>query len=227
MENCFVIITAGGTGSRLNKAVPKQFLMIGGKPVLFYAIEQFYHAIEPSKIILTLPEEYRTYWENLCRENQLTIPHEVIPGGDERFHSVKTALSQIPREEGIVGIHDGVRPFTSQGLIQAVFEEAKRSGAALPALPLRDSIRQNYNNHWVSKDRRFFRRIQTPQAFALKPLKEAYKLDWDETFTDDLTVWEYAGNTFQLVKGEERNFKITNALDLEFAEFLSQNLEIK
>jgi len=227
LSKTFVIITAGGTGSRMHNTVPKQFLKLGKLPLLWYVIRQFHEALQPAQIIVTLPAGYQAYWAELCEAEGLALPHETLTGGQERFHSVKAALEAIRAEEGWVGIHDGVRPFVSTGLIQRVQRAAEASGAALPALPVQDSVRQRVNDQWVAQDRSLIQRVQTPQIFDLHRLKAAYQTAWQHNLTDDAMVWEKAGHSVSLVEGEEPNFKITHEWDFEMAEWLSQKLDYK
>ncbi len=227
MKNSFVIITAGGIGKRLNQSLPKQFLTIAGYPLLWHSVKRFYEALNPKKILITLPESYLDYWNALCGSYGLSIPHEVVTGGEERFHSVQYALSKVSDSEGLVGIHDGVRPFVSNELIQRVWKEAQENEAAVPAIPLKDTIRKYSGDYWKAEDRASFRSIQTPQVFDLRKLKTAYQENLGTNVTDDAMVWEASGKSISLVNGEESNLKITNEWDFEFAQVLGQKLAAK
>lgn len=211
----------------MNQSLPKQFLTVAGYPLLWHSISRFYQALEPEKILVTLPATYLDYWYSLCDELGLSIPHEVVTGGKERFHSVQHALSKIPDVEGLVGIHDGVRPFVSSDLIQMVWQKARENEAAVPATPVKNSIRKYVSEYWAAEDRSLFRSIQTPQVFDLRQLKTAYQRSVDANVTDDAMVWEASGKSIHLVDGEERNLKVTNEWDFEFAHFLGQKLEFK
>lgn len=227
MTDTYVIITAGGTGTRLNRSVPKQFLKIGEKPILWYTLVQFHQVLSPEKIYVTLPEAYLGYWQRLCDDEGFTIPHEVISGGQERFYSVKQALDQIPDKSGLVSIQDGVRPLASEQLIQRVWKAAQKHKAAIPTISVRDSLRKLRDEGWMPTDRTLYQKVQTPQVFDLAGLKKAYETAWDESLTDDAMVWEKAGGKVTLVAGEEKNFKITNEWDLDLAAFLLQNKDLK
>lgn len=214
----YALLVAGGSGLRMGAALPKQFLPLGGRPVLMHTLERFAPLVE--RLILVLPEEQRGYWAELCRQHDFTLPHEVTAGGATRFHSVSAGLSLLP-EEGLVAVHDGVRPLLSAGLIEACFEAAARVGAALPALPVTDSLRQLQEGSSRAVDRADYVAVQTPQTFQLRQLHVAYHQPYRPSFTDDASVWEAAGYAApQLVPGEPQNIKLTQPLDLKLAELL-------
>ena len=214
----------------MNAALPKQFIKIGGKSVLMHTIRNFYRALDFKQILVTLPEGFHTYWQKLCDEAEFTIPHTVITGGKKRFHSVQKALGYLQAEEGVVGIHDGVRPFSGSDLIQTIFKAAETHKAAIPVIPIKDSVRIKEGSRWIVKDRSELRKVQTPQVFDLKLLRVAYEYAGrfpGKEFTDDASVWEKRYEDVKLVDGNERNIKITDNLDLKFADFLLQSDEIK
>ena len=218
-----VIIVAGGIGSRMNAAIPKQFMLLSGRPVLFYTIEAFYHWNKEVQIIVVLPENQFHEWDRLIKLYSFAPPHKICPGGSTRFHSVQNGLQLIEKEDAIVAIHDGVRPLIDSETIQNCYDAAKLKGAAIPAIALKDSIRivsQDINKA-VSRDD--YRIIQTPQCFKASILKTAYKQPYHSTFTDDASVVEAAGNTIELIEGNPENIKITTKGDLLYAESLMKN----
>lgn len=222
----YAIITAGGTGTRLNTKVPKQFLLLGGKPLLAHSLDRFREAFPGIRLIVTLPAEYREYWQSLCQTYTIPEDHEVIEGGEERFHSIKKALKAIGTDnDGWIAIHDGVRPFVTTGLIQKAFEDAQIHGSAIPAIPLNSSIRQNSGNGWEAVDRNQFRLIQTPQVFHLGQLQKAYDTPYHLEFTDDAGVYENAGFQIHLTAGIAQNIKITTDTDLKIAECLAEQAD--
>jgi 2-C-methyl-D-erythritol 4-phosphate cytidylyltransferase len=218
--NRFVIIVAGGSGQRMGSTIPKQFLNIHKEVILMKSISAFRLFDLAIQIVLALPEHHIAYWNELCNKNNFKIEHSVVPGGKTRYHSVKNALEAI-NTDGIVAIHDGVRPLVSQETIAQVFDVAARNGNAVPYIDLVDSIRFVHNGINEPADRNQFKLIQTPQAFDTKSLKEAYKQDWEENFTDDASVVEKLGIKINLVPGNRENIKITSQLDLKIAETLS------
>ncbi len=219
----FAIIVAGGSGTRLGGDIPKQFRLINGIPMLACSLMRFHEADKETRIFLVLPAEHISYWESLEISKQ--IPHTVIAGGRERFHSVKNALNAIAGDEGrvtnagekeIVSIHDAARPLVSALLINNTFKEAKRYGSAIPVTPVPYSLREKKDDKWVATDRRNYRVVQTPQVFNLVNLLEAYEQEFSNFFTDDASVYEAAGFEVNLVEGEEQNIKVTTSEDMEW-----------
>lgn len=213
----FAIITGGGLGLRMNGTVPKQFLLLGGLPVIMHTLQQF--APFCKNIVVPLPENYHDFWEDLQKEHHFSIPHTLVCGGKTRFESVRNALKYIPAK-GLVAIHDAVRPFISKNLIEKCFQQAEKQGNAISSQPITESLRMADNGTTKSIDRTLFYRIQTPQVFQCSDIKEAYNQDYCKTFTDDATVLESKGGDIHLVEGEEQNIKITTPMDL----FLAENL---
>jgi len=211
----FAIIAGGGLGVRMDKAIPKQFLLLGNMPIIMHAIRQFVPFCK--NIIVSLPADYHSFWKDLQREYSLSIPHTLVAGGKTRFDSVKKALEYIPRE-GLVAVHDAVRPFVSKQLIEKCFQEAKKQGNAIASLPITESLRMVDKNTNKQVDRTLFYRIQTPQVFRCNEIKNAYNQDYKPIFTDDASVLESQGGSINLVAGEEQNFKITTPMDLLLAE---------
>lgn len=214
-----VIIVAGGKGLRMGSDLPKQFIPIGGKPVLMHTIEAFYNFDQDINIILVLPLSHQNYWQELCKKYNFKINHTIANGGETRFHSVKNGLSIV--KEGIVGIQDGVRPFASKEMIQRCFDATEKYQAVIPVIDSTDSLREMVDDE-KSKivDRSKIRLVQTPQVFHFETLKEAYQTDFKETFTDDASVVESMGIGIHLVKGEVTNIKITTPLDLKIGEVI-------
>lgn len=214
------IIVAGGSGTRFGAQLPKQFLELGGKPILMRTIEAF--GDRSFDIIVTLPVDQMSLWKDLCYKYAFTMPHRVVPGGDTRWHSVKNALDNIgPIEDvDVIAVHDGVRPLASTALIERVLEAARHDGAAIPVVMLNDSVRQVTGDISHALDRSSLRAVQTPQAFEAKLLLDAYSLPYEPTFTDDASVVERAGHVVTLVEGEPHNLKITRPMDLALAEYL-------
>jgi len=213
----FVIIVAGGSGSRMGSEIPKQFLELCGKPVLMHTIQVFYDFDPESKIILVLPEDQQQFWKGLCLKHSFPLAHQVVSGGKTRFHSVKNGLSQIT-EEGIVFIHDGVRPLVSKETLNRCFETARKYGNAIPVLPVNESLRKQEGDQNISVDRSQYFSVQTPQTFQSEQIVKAFKQDFDSTFTDDASVAEKAGFPIKMVEGNRENIKITTPTDLIIAE---------
>ncbi len=215
-----VVIVAGGKGLRAGRKIPKQFLLLGGKPMLMRTIEAFYNFDYRMRIVVVVPEEFRHFWEKLCIEHHFEVPHTLVNGGETRFHSVRNGLSEISDDE-IVGVHDAARPFVSKEMIGRCYREALdfRCGI-IPAVEEKNSIRliNEYENKAFERTR--IRIVQTPQVFPANLLKRAYKTPYREEFTDDASVAENDGIPIKLVEGDEKNIKITTPLDLKFAEFL-------
>lgn len=218
----YAIIVAGGKGERMGEQLPKQFLELAGKPILMHTIEKFYQAFPQTKIILALPENQFDYWEELCFKYRFTnTPHILVAGGKTRFESVKNALALV-KEDGIVAVHDGVRPLVSTETIQLCFAEAEKYGAVIPVVDVVDSLRfvskQDQTNKAVARN--CYKNVQTPQCFKTEILLKAYKQDFDEAFTDDASVVEKLGYNIELVRGNVENIKITSPIDLIVAETL-------
>lgn len=215
----YAIIVAGGRGLRMGGELPKQFLPLSGKPVLMRTLELFEG--EVSRIILVLPEDHIPFWQELCERYHFTLPHTVALGGETRFHSVRSGLSHLP-QAGLVAVHDGVRPLASRALIRRSFEEAERSGGALPACPVTDSLRLRQDEgKSEAVDRSRYVAVQTPQTFDLGQLQQAYQQAYSPLFTDDASVYEAASlGSITLIDGEETNIKLTTPRDLLLAELL-------
>lgn len=221
----YVIIVAGGKGERMNAGIPKQFLLLKGKPILMHTIEAFLNYDQAIKIVLVLPESQLDYWNQLCDSFLFKTPVTLAKGGASRFESVKNGLSQIPNE-GLVAIHDGVRPLVSLQTIKTCFENANIHASAIPVVDMIDSIRQIEGDKNFSVNRDMYKLIQTPQVFDLAKLKSAYEKaskSTTQTFTDDASVFEFASHEIFLVQGNRENIKITSPMDLLIAETILNN----
>lgn len=211
------IIVAGGSGKRMGASVPKQFLLLKGKPVLCRTIEAFYQADPDMQLIVVLPEDQLDSWRMLCIGHGFTLEHSVVCGGEERFHSVREGLKEV-KHEGLVAVHDGVRPLVSVELIARCLAAAEAHGAAIPVVPVSSSVREVIGGGSRAVDRARLRLVQTPQCFRVPLLRKAFELPYDAAFTDEATLVERTGTTVHLVEGEERNIKLTTPLDLRVAE---------
>lgn len=219
-----VIIVAGGKGLRMGNDLPKQFIPIGGKPVLMRTIEAFYRFDQDINIILVLPVSHQDYWKSLCEEYNFSIEHLIANGGETRFHSVKNGLALVA--DGLVGVQDGVRPFGSVEMIKRCFDAAREYPAVIPVIDSTDSLREVVDEDKSRiVDRSKIRLVQTPQVFDVNVLKKAYQTDFKETFTDDASVVEAMGVNVHLVKGEVTNIKITTPLDLKIGELIIRDKE--
>ncbi|MBO4984731.1 MAG: 2-C-methyl-D-erythritol 4-phosphate cytidylyltransferase [Bacteroides sp.] len=221
----YVLIVAGGKGLRMGTELPKQFLPIGGKPVLMRTLEAFY-AYDPTlKIILVLPVTQQAYWKELCRHHNFTLSHEVANGGETRFHSVKNGLAYVT-EPGLVGVHDGVRPFVSQEVITRCYEQAADKKAVVPVVGVVETVRHLEGEKSVTVNRDAYKLVQTPQVFDAELLKRAYEQPYTPAFTDDASVVEALGISVTLVEGNRENIKITTPFDLKIAAALLEPCSI-
>ena len=214
----YVIIVAGGKGLRMGGEVPKQFLPVKGVPILMRTIQRFHHYDPEMTIILVLPKDQQDYWQALCREHHFTIEHRIADGGDTRFRSSANGLALIPDDEqGIVGIHDGVRPFVSEEVIYRCYESALELRAVVPVVPVVETL---WKTDSTTANRENFRLGQTPQTFDIQLLKSAFRQPYDPAFTDDASVVRKAGHEVTLIEGNRENIKITTPYDLKIADAL-------
>lgn len=222
----YAIILAGGKGLRMGSEVPKQFLPVGGLPVLMHTIRRFRLYDKSLDIILVLPEAQHDYWRQLCRQYLFDDTCRIAPGGSTRFHSIFNGLKLIPDDaQGVVAVHDGVRPFPSVEVIGRCFSTARKYGTAVPVVPVVETVRMIEDegaghppSRTVPRDK--YRLVQTPQAFDIQLHKRAYRQPFSETFTDDASVVEALGHDITLVEGNRENIKITTPFDLIVAEAL-------
>ena len=223
----YVIIVAGGKGLRMGSDIPKQFLPIGGKPVLMRTLERFREYSEDLQIILVLPEAQQDYWQQLCKKYDFKIEYELANGGQTRFHSVQNGLALVPDDaQGVVGVHDGVRPFPSINVIHRCYETARKAKAVIPVIPIVETVRELTGTGSVSSitvPRDKYRLVQTPQTFDIQLLKAANRQPYNDGFTDDASVVESYGHPITLVEGNRENIKITTPYDITVAEAIIQH----
>ena len=241
----YVIIVAGGKGLRMGSDIPKQFLPIGGKPVLMRTLERFRSYDANLQIILVLPEAQQDYWHQLCEEYHFDVAYTLANGGQTRFHSVQNGLAKVPDDaEGVVGVHDGVRPFPSIEVIRNCYETARTAKAVIPVIPVVETLRHISSNGQTRTDtdnkeseivrkvrcqkesrtvpRDEYRLVQTPQTFDIQLLKAANRQPYNDGFTDDASVVESYGHQITLVEGNRENIKITTPYDLRIGEVLAE-----
>ena len=217
----YIIIVAGGKGLRMGSDIPKQFLPIGGKPVLMRTLERFREYSKDIQIILVLPESQQEYWHQLCHEYHFGVEYTLANGGQTRFHSVQNGLAKVPDDaQGVVGVHDGVRPFPSIEVIKNCYETARTAKAVIPVIPVVETVRQLDGDSSLTVPRDQYRLVQTPQTFDIQLLKAANRQPYNDGFTDDASVVEAFGHKITLVEGNRENIKITTPYDLKIAEVL-------
>ena len=217
----YIIIVAGGKGLRMGSDIPKQFLPIGGKPVLMRTLERFREYSEDIQIILVLPEAQQDYWHQLCQEYHFDVEYTLANGGQTRFHSVQNGLAKVPDDAiGVVGVHDGVRPFPSIEVIRNCYTTAREKKAVIPVIPVVETVRHLEGEQSKTVPRDAYRLVQTPQTFDIQLLKAANRQPYNDGFTDDASVVEAFGYDITLVEGNRENIKITTLYDLKIAEVL-------
>ena len=215
----YIIVVAGGKGLRMGSDIPKQFLPIGDKPVLMRTLERFREYSDDLQIILVLPEAQQDYWQELCKKYDFKVEYLLANGGQTRFHSVQNGLALVPdNAEGVVGIHDGVRPFPSIGVIRNCYETARIAKAVIPVIPVVETVRHLNNDDSMTVPRNEYRLVQTPQTFDIQLLKAANHQPYNDGFTDDASVVESYGHKITLVEGNRENIKITTPYDITVAE---------
>ncbi|UKT65313.1 2-C-methyl-D-erythritol 4-phosphate cytidylyltransferase [Pedobacter mucosus] len=215
----YAIIVAGGSGSRMQAETPKQFLLLNNLPILMHTIKAFAECDTKPTILLALSTDQQQNWSQLCQTYNFTIPHIIINGGTQRFYSVKNAIDKVDGK-GIVAIHDAVRPLISKKLIDFSFKKAEEIGCVVTAVQSSDSVRLLSEGKTSALKRDEVYLVQTPQVFDLSILKEAYKQEYNEHFTDDASVVESLGREINIIAGERNNIKITFPFDLLLAELL-------
>ncbi|MBR4897935.1 MAG: 2-C-methyl-D-erythritol 4-phosphate cytidylyltransferase [Prevotella sp.] len=233
----YIIIVAGGKGLRMGGEVPKQFLPVAGLPVLMRTMLRFREYSPDLQIILVLPKAQQEYWKNLCAAHQFSLPYLLADGGKTRFHSVQNGLALIPDDAvGMVGVHDGVRPFVAVEVIRRCYEAARTHQAVIPVVPVVESLRRvgeamrpmshmdpisPMSSTTVPRDE--YRLVQTPQVFSIQLLKAANRQPYRDIFTDDASVVEAYGHQVTMVEGNRENIKITTPFDLTIAEAMLRN----
>ena len=222
----YAIIVAGGKGLRMGGEIPKQFIPVAGKPILMHTLEKFQRFGESLtgtgglEIILVLPKEQQEYWAELCTKYSFKVSHTVVNGGETRFHSVQNGLKAIPDDvNGVVGIHDGVRPFVSLDVIKRCYQEARMKKAVIPVMPVTDTLRDVTQGKNVYREN--YKIVQTPQTFDIQLLKAANQQPYSEAFTDDASVVEAIGQEVTMVEGNRENIKITTPFDLKIADVIN------
>lgn len=225
MENRqnYAIIVAGGVGSRMSNALPKQFIELHGTPILMHTLMAFYQSGFFQEIVLVLHAHSHELWKELCIQHQFTVPHTLVKGGETRFHSVKNGLAVIAKKDGQVAIHDGVRPLVSTNLIKRCLDAAQLHGNAIPAILPAETVRIGTLTSSELANRSRLWLVQTPQVFNLQRLLQHYQTAWHESLTDDASVAEKGGEKIYMVEGEKENIKITTAVDLTIAESILRN----
>ena len=218
----YIIIVAGGKGLRMGGDIPKQFIPIHGKPVLMRTMERFREYSASKGIICVLPKAQQDYWKELCKEHGFNLEYQIADGGETRFHSVQNGLSLIPDDaEGVVGVHDGVRPFVSVDVIRRCYDTARTAKAVIPVTPVVETLRHiNADGSGDNVLRSDYRLVQTPQTFDIQLLKRANLQPYCESFTDDASVVEGIGQQVTMVEGNRENIKLTTPFDLQVAEIL-------
>ncbi len=216
----YVIIVAAGHGQRMAAALPKQFLLVHGKPILQHTIEKFYNYNREIEIVVVLNEAYIQYWKDYCDENGIKISINIVIGGEQRFHSVKNGIAAIADKQGVVAIHDAARPLVDNATIANCFQTASEKGNAIPVISPSDSLRVSHNGSTRMVNREDYYLVQTPQCFEINMLRKAYQQNYQQSFTDDASVVETIGEKINLVQGNRENFKITIASDLKIVEML-------
>jgi 2-C-methyl-D-erythritol 4-phosphate cytidylyltransferase len=223
----FAVIVAGGKGVRMNSPVLKQFIELKGKPILMRSIEAFAQFDPNIALFVVIPADQFKTWYNLCDSYQFTIPHHLVEGGNTRYESVSHALDLI-RQEGVIAVHDGVRPLVSNDLLRRCFETAEKMGSAIPSRPIVESLRQQTSHgKTIGVDRNDYVTVQTPQVFHSIILKTAYRQAEPNNYSDDASLVDGFGIAINLVEGERRNIKITDPIDLKVAEWVLSDDEQK
>ena len=215
-----ILIVAGGRGTRMGGPQPKQFLELAGRPVLMHTLEAFDRWDASARLIVVLPEDQIDTWKRLCEAHVFSRIHRVVAGGETRFHSVRNGLGAVA-SDGLIAVHDGVRPLVAPSVIAACFAAAADGGAAVPVVPVVESVREvDTDGGSRPVDRARLRVVQTPQVFRTDVLRAAYRLPYDPRFTDDASVVEASGVAVRLVPGNRENIKLTTPMDLLLAEQL-------
>lgn len=216
-----VIFVAGGTGTRMGSPLPKQFLTLNNTPILIHTLRNFFSFNRNFEMIVVMHHDYISFWKDLCLQFEDVPEHTVVAGGEERFHSVKNGIEAVSSDVEHIAIHDAVRPLVSHETLTRCFNTLNEHNAVVPAIPINDSIREVHGVLNKSVDRSLYKRIQTPQCFESRMLKEAYSKPFSPLFTDDASVVEANGHSVFLVEGNLENIKITSPIDLIVGESLT------
>lgn len=213
-----MIIVAGGSGTRMGADLPKQFIELNGLPILMHTLQHLHEMDAAMQLVLVLPEGQMDFWEQLCYKHNWRVPHLLANGGATRFLSVQSGLALA--EGKLVGVHDGVRPFVSREVVQACFKAAEYNGAAIPVVPIIQSLRKLGNGGSKAADRNEYRAVQTPQCFQTELFKKAFARAEHTDYSDDATVVEASGHPISMVEGNNENIKITSPIDLELGQLI-------
>lgn len=224
--NKYAIIVAGGSGTRMQSDIPKQFMLLNGKPILYYAINSFLKTFEDCTIVLVLPEIHIGTGQEIIDAFFDYNKIKIVAGGRTRFHSVQNGLAKVEDDDCIIFVHDAVRPVLSEALLKRCYACAVELGTAIPSIAVKDSLRQLTENGNEAVNRNDFVLIQTPQTFHSKILLPAFKIDYKEKFTDEASVVEAFGLNVSLIEGDEQNIKITTPTDLLLAETFLKTTEL-
>lgn len=216
-QHIYNIIVAAGSGSRFGAALPKQYCLMNGRPVLMHTIENMRVALPDSHVVLVLNKDFVDYWAELCEQYSFVSPRVVV-GGDSRWQSVKNAIDTIPDDAEVITVHDGARPIVDRMMVERLIAALNDAPGAIPVVSVTDSLRQLNEQGSVPVDRALYKAVQTPQVFQAEKLIEAYSLPFTPTFTDDASVMAAMGYEVALVEGDTYNIKITNPLDIEIAQ---------
>lgn len=211
-----VIISAGGKGKRMQSDLPKQFMVVNGKPIILHTIQKFISFDPQIEIVVVLPEDFVPLWEEICEKYFFTAAHKVALGGTERFHSIQNGLKEVTAD--LVAVHDAVRPFVSVDLINRCFDHLQNADAVVPVYDIHESMRKMEGTNSVSVNRIDYKLVQTPQCFKKSVLEKAYQQQYSPLFTDDASVAEAAGFQITCCEGIRENIKITTPFDLKLAE---------
>ena len=215
----YVLIVAGGKGLRMGGDLPKQFIPLEGKPILMHTLDTFHRWDASAELILVLPEDHQPYWNMLCREIGCKAPHRIANGGETRFHSVKNGLALV-QAPGLVGVHDGVRPFVTLEVIRRCYKLAEQYKAVIPVVDVVETLRHLTDAGSETVSRTEYKLVQTPQVFEVELLKQAYGQEFTPFFTDDASVVEAMGVPVYLAEGNRENIKITTPFDLKIGSAL-------
>jgi 2-C-methyl-D-erythritol 4-phosphate cytidylyltransferase len=215
--NDHLILVAGGSGSRMGAALPKQFLDLGGRPVLFRTLDRFAEYRASLNVVLVLHPNYFDLWKSLNDQFVSPLNVQLVAGGEHRFESVRNGLIKLDAERGVVAIHDAVRPFASVEVIELCYATAHEKGTAIPVVDVHQSLREIDGDNSRPVDRSRFKLVQTPQCFQIELIKQAYGQQFKPSFTDDASVVEHFGSAVHLVEGNHENVKLTTPSDLKMA----------
>jgi 2-C-methyl-D-erythritol 4-phosphate cytidylyltransferase len=219
--NRYAVIVAAGSGMRMGAPIPKQFLEVGGRPILMHTLNRFVAFDASIRLVVVLHPDYIEFWRSLCEKHDYSVPHSIVSGGSERFFSVQNAIqSLLDTEEAIVGIHDAVRPMVSVATLERCYATAQETGSAVPCISVNDSMRIVDADGNRSINRSSLRIIQTPQCFRLNLLRRSFTQEYNTAFTDDASVVEALGESIELVEGNRENIKVTTPEDMHWLNLL-------